>query len=300
VGVSGRIDWRRDQAYPLRVRAASGPESRFDWLARIKRSASEHPHLARVEVSELGNMANMPAIRYWPEDVEHAADPKYPSPKVAAMIELLPANGRSPIRALVIIERHRGGAVEIGDRVGNLDVMTTFTNQEGRYARLSEDGVLDAWLGYLPLVHDEVREVSRAELQRRVEALIHELQHQVLENQALLAAISERDQFIIQLEGQLQSLREELRRDEVDPGRVRWNVGVIRYLLATAVAAFMGTAPDLASRLTARDSGSAPHVLMVDLPGKPGDDVRALVASCDSTVEVIELGVPASRGASPP
>jgi hypothetical protein len=127
-----------------------------------------------------------------------------------------------------------------------------------------------------------------AQLRTEVEILLTELHVRVLENDLLLTQLAERDQLIGQLRGQIATLEEELRRSAIDAGRVRRPVGMIRYLLATALAAFAGTAGPVATQIaTQRSTNPSGPVCVVEMAGAHGDTVRSLVARCDHVSQVI-------------
>jgi hypothetical protein len=120
-------------------------------------------------------------------------------------------------------------------------------------------------------------------LGRAVEVLVGEVERHVLQNEALLAILDEKQQIIEQLEGLVKTLQAELHRQHLSSARVRGPLSGIRAILAsatiTAVAAFGGGyGAGVAGSSQATPSGKV--VQLRNAPGEVGDAVRAVLSEC--------------------
>ena len=135
---------------------------------------------------------------------------------------------------------------------------------------------------YTPRPSDD----ADADLRRCVEELIDALRRRVLENDALLNELDERDQTIAQLEATIKQLEAELRRARVNRHRVR-GAGVFLAALLTNAAVSFGAAAG--GTYAASHPATAKPTPAIEQAGPVGDDVRSVLKQCEELIAHAEI-----------
>jgi hypothetical protein len=120
------------------------------------------------------------------------------------------------------------------------------------------------------------------DLRRNVEELIDALRRRVLENDALVQLLEEREQTVTQLEATILQLQAELRRGRVNPHRVRSAALFVGALLTNAVVSFGAGA---GGAIVGAHEASSKPTTVIEIEGTVGDDVRSVLKQCEQLIE---------------